>query len=268
MLRCLPLLLALAIALSPLAKIPEPAQAAECQFVLGFLSLQQMIPDIVGNCLTNVQYNPANGDGLQMTTGWHGNGGMLVWRKADNFTAFTDGYHTWVNGPFGLQERLNSQRFFWEWNPDELVIVPPPVPGDRCHTAQLSLSVQSGEGGAGHVGNTMRFTNNAPVLCTFYGYVGALMLDAQNNALPTQVIRGGGFIFKDPGPSLITVPAGRPADFGLEWSTVPVGDETICPQASQIAVIPPNEYAPIVIPMTLAPCRGGTIHVTAVHPPS
>src|SRR5262249_21138217 len=32
----------------------------------------------------------------------------------DNFTAFTDGARTWVNGPFGLQQRLNTERFDWE----------------------------------------------------------------------------------------------------------------------------------------------------------
>jgi plastocyanin len=37
-----------------------------------------------------------------------------VWRKADNWTAFTDGHQTWLNGPFGLQRRLNTTRFAWE----------------------------------------------------------------------------------------------------------------------------------------------------------
>ena len=40
--------------------------------------------------------------------------GLLVWRKADNFTAFTDGYRSWIAGPYGVQARLNSERFFWE----------------------------------------------------------------------------------------------------------------------------------------------------------
>jgi hypothetical protein len=39
------------------------------------------------------------------------------------WTAFTDGYHTWVNGPHGVAERLNSRRFAWEANPDGLPIV-------------------------------------------------------------------------------------------------------------------------------------------------
>ncbi|MGH2457546.1 MAG: Kelch repeat-containing protein [Chloroflexota bacterium] len=83
-----------------------------CHFALGFKALDAEIPAVVGNCLENEQHNPTNGDALQPTTG-----GLLVWRKTDNFTAFTDGYHTWVNGPLGLQERLNTERFRWEPNP-------------------------------------------------------------------------------------------------------------------------------------------------------
>ena len=38
----------------------------------------------------------------------------MAWRKADNWTAFTDGYRTWINGPNGLVMRLNTERFVWE----------------------------------------------------------------------------------------------------------------------------------------------------------
>jgi hypothetical protein len=64
---------------------------------------------VVGDCLTDEYFNVANGDSLQQTTG-----GLLVWRKADNWTAFTDGYRTWINGSLGLESRLNTQRFLWE----------------------------------------------------------------------------------------------------------------------------------------------------------
>jgi hypothetical protein len=80
-----------------------------CGFSLGFAALHDLIPNVVGGCLENEHHNPANGDALQRTTG-----GLLVWRKADNFTAFTDGAHTWVNGPYGLQVRLNTEKFPWE----------------------------------------------------------------------------------------------------------------------------------------------------------
>lgn len=85
------------------------AQAQSCYFQLGFKTLHDMIPDIVGDCIENEWHNAFNGDGLQRTTN-----GLLVWRKSDNWTAFTNGYMTWINGPYGLQSRLNTERFAWE----------------------------------------------------------------------------------------------------------------------------------------------------------
>ncbi|GEM_PF-3983139 len=93
-------------------------QPASCTYVLGFKTIDDLIPAKVGTCLQNEGHNPTNGDAIQQTTG-----GLLVWRKIDNWTAFTDGYRTWVNGPTGLQQRLNTQRFSWEANPDKLPVV-------------------------------------------------------------------------------------------------------------------------------------------------
>jgi len=78
------------------------------QFKLGFKALADQIPEVVGQPLEEEHYGP-NGDSLQQTTT-----GLMVWREADNWTAFTDGSTTWINGPYGVQSRLNSQRFEWE----------------------------------------------------------------------------------------------------------------------------------------------------------
>jgi hypothetical protein len=83
--------------------------AGPCAFVAGFKTLHDLIPNIVGDCTENEGHNPDNGDGLQKTVG-----GLLVWRKADNWTAFTNGAQTWINGPQGLQSRSNNDRFTWE----------------------------------------------------------------------------------------------------------------------------------------------------------
>ena len=107
--RGIAVVILLAATLLPFAG-PAPASAAPpCEFVLGFKALHDLIPDVVGDCKTNEYHNPDSGDGLQLTTG-----GLLVWRKADNWTAFTDGYRTWIVGPLGLQQRLNTERFAWE----------------------------------------------------------------------------------------------------------------------------------------------------------
>lgn len=145
--------LALLLGLTPGA----PAHAADCRFVLGFAALHDLIPQVVGACLEDEHHNPTNGDGLQATT--HG---LLVWRKADNGTAFTDGYRTWVRGPLGLQERLNTERFAWEQGPAgvgylggqvtigplqpvERVGVPPPTLSPALCTAQ-TLIVDAADG--------------------------------------------------------------------------------------------------------------------------
>jgi hypothetical protein len=99
---------------------PAEAQVATCGFTLGFQTLHDMIPDIVGSCRENEWHNAFNGDGLQQTTG-----GLLVWRKLDNWTAFTNGSITWINGPFGLQARPNTDRFPWEG-----VAAPPELPSN------------------------------------------------------------------------------------------------------------------------------------------
>jgi hypothetical protein len=104
------LVAALALALVPPPSVlAAPAAPAACRFVLGFKVIHDLIPATVGSCVTDEYHNPLNGDGLQETTG-----GLLVWRKADNWTAFTNGSRTWVNGPYGLQQRSNDERFPWE----------------------------------------------------------------------------------------------------------------------------------------------------------
>src|SRR5438045_279177 len=96
-----------------------------CQFVLGFATLRELAsPQLVGTCREDEHHGPA-GDALQQTTE-----GLLVWRKADNWTAFTDGDHTWINGPGGLAYRSNQQRF--EWEADASGFSRPPTTGPRC----------------------------------------------------------------------------------------------------------------------------------------
>ncbi len=90
-------------------------------FKLGFKALADQIPDVVGIPLENEHW-AANGDSLQTTSK-----GMMVWRKADNWTAFTNGSRTWISGPAGLQERDNNDRFEWELLPPKPPNPLPPV---------------------------------------------------------------------------------------------------------------------------------------------
>ena len=88
---------------------PPPAAATnQCEFKLGFKALRDLIPDIVGVCLSHELHDPATGNTIQTTWRPGGATGMLVWRKADNWTAFTDGATTWIIGPEGLASRPNA----------------------------------------------------------------------------------------------------------------------------------------------------------------
>lgn len=78
------------------------------EFRLGFKALADLIPNVVGQPLEDEHYD-ANGDSIQRTTT-----GLMVWRKSDRWTAFTNGHTTWILGPYGLQSRLNSQLYPWE----------------------------------------------------------------------------------------------------------------------------------------------------------
>jgi len=85
-----------------------PGAAPPCRYILGFAALHAAIPAVVGGCADD-QASAADGDAIQHTAN-----GLLVWRKASNSAAFTDGARTWALGPDGLEQRPNGQRFGWE----------------------------------------------------------------------------------------------------------------------------------------------------------
>ena len=85
-----------------------PAATPKAEFRMGFAALATQIPAQVGQPIEAERY-AANGDSQQRTSQ-----GLMVWRKADNWTAFTNGSRTWVNGPDGAVERSNDERFAWE----------------------------------------------------------------------------------------------------------------------------------------------------------
>jgi hypothetical protein len=180
--RLAPIALVFLSVLFPFFSAPVPAQAADCTFVLGFATLHDMIPNVVGICAVDEHHNPVNGDGLQETTMPNGNQGLLVWRKADNWTAFTDGFRTWINGPFGLRERLNTDCFFWE-------ICTPAGPTAPAGTTVAFTSVT----GASVGGTASASVHTAPGLTCAIEYWGPLGHDrVENGALVAKQTDGSG----------------------------------------------------------------------------
>jgi S1-C subfamily serine protease len=133
------LLVILAIALALITTGSVALAQAAPVFKLGFKLLADQIPEVAGDPIENEWHNPVTGDTLQRTTT-----GLMVWRKADNWTAFTNGHRTWVNGPFGVMERPNEERFEWEapavpGEPSTPPLVGPP--GERAAVTRVLHSV-------------------------------------------------------------------------------------------------------------------------------
>jgi hypothetical protein len=103
------------------SRSPEVYGQTSCTFIGGFARLRDLVgPEGVGACLEDEHLNVENGNVEQRTVR-----GMLVWRKIDNFTAFTDGGTTWINGPSGLESRPNGERLAWETDPIVQESAPP-----------------------------------------------------------------------------------------------------------------------------------------------
>ncbi len=147
------------------------AAAPVCEFRLGFKALHDLMPDRVGSCLDDEFYNLV-GDSNQ-----HTSGGLLAWRKLDNWTAFTDGYRTWVNGPFGIQERLNSERFSWEGDAQSS--------STAVQTVSSSESVTSSNGSAT---STVRVSSTSS--CTAVARSGSVSSRGLNST--TTIVGDGG----------------------------------------------------------------------------
>src|SRR5688500_3386062 len=92
------------VAQSALTPASALAQAAPCELTLGFASLRSaMGTQSVGECLEQ-PWQDDKGHTQQRTTV-----GLFVWRPADSWTGFTDGFRTWINGPAGLAVRPNYE---------------------------------------------------------------------------------------------------------------------------------------------------------------
>ena len=116
----------------------------------------------------------------------------------------------------------------------------------RCHTEQLTIAPDYGEGGAGHIGIIFLVHNRSGHTCTLYGYPGAQLLDASYRPLPTHLRWGIGYLAGNPPRRLVTLKPGTDAYFSLEWVHIPSPGQA-CPTASFIQIYPPNTYTPTVV---------------------
>jgi hypothetical protein len=71
---------------------------------------------------------------------------------------------------------------------------------------------------------------------------------------------------REPGPRDVALAASGTAVFRMRWGQVEVGDEPSRPVSARKAIIPPDEYAPLLVDVTARACGGGRLEVGAVQP--
>lgn len=126
-----------------------------------------------------------------------------------------------------------------------------------CKVAQLRLSSDGGDAGAGNRASLFGVTNVGPDPCSLSGYPAVSLLDAQGRALTA--------VRSDQNPATATpvsVPVNGKAFFDITWNVVPnagAGERT-CPSAARVRVLIPGDSAALAIPLAFAPC-GGRIRV-------
>jgi hypothetical protein len=101
------------------------------------------------------------------------------------------------------------------------------------------------------------------------GYPGMQLLNASGAPIATTVIRGGGPAFPtaaaNAGPAPVSLAPQQTATFSFSYSDVPVGNESSCPTSAESEITPPNDTAHAVIPLSIAACGNGTVHVSPVY---
>jgi hypothetical protein len=138
-----------------------------------------------------------------------------------------------------------------------------------CQVTSLLVAPQQGSGAAGTIEMSVNLTNHGSSSCTLFGYPGMQLLDGSGNKLPTIVVRGGGPQFSvaaaNQGPVTVTLAPQQTAAFSFSYEDVPVGNETSCPTSVSSLITPPGDFTSATVALAIAPCGGGTIHVSPVY---
>jgi hypothetical protein len=143
---------------------------------------------------------------------------------------------------------------------------PAPAASTNCQPNQLTFSVKSAGGAAGHIGQMGKFTNSSTATCTLYGFPGAVMLDAQHQPMTTHALwQTSAYMYSNQMKQLVTLAPGASAYFAVTWSDVTVGSVTSCPTSSYLSVTPPNDFSVLTIADQITSCDSN-LTISPVEP--
>lgn len=134
----------------------------------------------------------------------------------------------------------------------------------RCTVSSLLGELRRPGAGAGQRFAKLLLTNVTRRSCTLGGFIGAQLLGARNNPLPTHVVRDTSSRAR-----VVTLTPGQSATTILHWGVITgTGDRQTgaCqPTPARIEITPPNATGHLVLPWRNGPvCQRGQIVVTPV----
>ncbi len=136
-------------------------------------------------------------------------------------------------------------------------------------TCSIKGSSGQGQGAAGTITGTIVLTNAGSTSCTVNGYPTLGLYSGSGAPLTVTVVDGltvNVSAQANAGPSPVVVPAGGTAQMAYQYSDVPSGNQTSCPESEEATVTLPNGGGTSpTFPLSLAPCNNGTVYVSPVY---
>ncbi len=131
----------------------------------------------------------------------------------------------------------------------------------QCATAGLVVWMDTnGNGAAGSIFYTLKFTNLSGHACTLFGHAGVIAVSITGARL------GHAARWDPPAPSLVTLANGATATAVLQYSDVVTGNNQCQTAAAGLRVRPPGQTAFKVIPFPFTACANRALVYLAVQP--
>jgi uncharacterized protein DUF4232 len=136
----------------------------------------------------------------------------------------------------------------------------------------ITASAGQSQGAAGTITGVITVTNSGASTCTATGYPRVALFSGSSAPLTVTMVNGLSINLSPPAnaaPSPVAVAPSSTAQFAYQYSDVPTGTETSCPNSETAAVtLPGATTSSSLFPLSIAPCSNGTIRVSPVYPTS
>jgi hypothetical protein len=143
--------------------------------------------------------------------------------------------------------------------------------GSATTTACTKVTASPGQsqGAAGTITGTITVTNAGPTACTANGYPVIALMSGSGAPITVTMVNGLSVDVSpqaSAGPSAVSIAPSSTAQFAYQFSDVPVGNETGCPESEAASVTMPGaSTASPSFSLQIAPCGNGTIRVSPVY---